>query len=75
MINSRSSRILVFLGGVFVIGFFASGSSEIPVLKVGDVVPDLKLIGSDGKSHSFRNIIADGEGLVIAWIPKTGTPG
>ena len=79
MINSRRAKILISLGGVAVISIllsiFSAGSSEVPPLKVGDVVPDLKLVGSDGKSYSFRKIVADGDALVVAWIPKAGTPG
>jgi len=79
MINSRQAKILISLGGVAVISIllsiFSAGSSEVPPLKVGDVVPDLKLVGSDGKSYSFRKIVADGDALVVAWIPKAGTPG
>ena len=79
MINSRQAKILISLGGVAVISIllsiFSAGSSEVPPLKVGDVVPDLKLVGSDGKSYSFRKIVADGDALVVAGIPKAGTPG
>lgn len=79
MISSRPARVLTFLGGVAVIGILASlftmGSSPVPPLAVGDLVPDLSLMGSDGERHSFRDLVAAGEALVIAWIPKTGTPG
>ncbi len=79
MIKNRASRIATLLGGVVVIGIlaniFAMGASGNPSLAVGDLVPDLILVGSDGENHSFRKIIADGDGLVIAWIPKTFTPG
>ncbi|HIC23272.1 MAG: hypothetical protein COB10_07145 [Planctomycetota bacterium] len=79
MIKNRTSRILIVLGGVVVIGIlaniFSSGASGAGPLKVGDLVPDLTLTGSDGQEHSFRKIIAQGDGLVVAWIPKTGTPG
>ncbi len=79
MIKNRIARILTFLGGVIAIGIlaniFSSGASGVGPLEVGSLVPDLTLTGSDGQEHSLRKITAQGEGLVIAWIPKTGTPG
>jgi peroxiredoxin len=54
---------------------FTRGADQIQALKVGDPIPDLTLQGSDGKEHSFRKICADGSGVIVAWIPKTGTPG
>lgn len=79
MIQNRSSRVITVLGGVLAIGIlsnlFTMGSSAVQPLKIGDVVPDLVLSGSDGESHSLRKFVAGGEGLVIAWIPRTGTPG
>ncbi|MDE0960635.1 MAG: hypothetical protein OSB09_07625 [Planctomycetota bacterium] len=56
-------------------GLFSSGASGEVGLRIGDAIPDLTLDGSDGKKHSLRDGMSRGEGLIIAWIPKTFTPG
>jgi len=79
MMQNRPARIILLLGGVIVMGILASlfsrGADQIQALKVGDPIPDLTLQGSDGKEHSLRKICAEGSGVIVAWIPKTGTPG
>lgn len=42
--------------------------------KVGDVVPDVTLKGSDGKDHRLRDLTGK-RAFVIAWFPKANTGG
>ena len=42
-------------------------------LNVGDRAPDLKLPGSDGKTHSLSDY--KGKTVVLAWFPKAFTGG
>ncbi len=77
--NRRSMRTVTLLGGVAMLGLlagvFSSGASGEVGLKEGDIVPDLTLTGSDGKKHSLRDAMKEGNGLIVAWVPKTFTPG
>ncbi len=79
MSSNRATRAIAILGGMVVMGvlagLFSSGANGQAALKVGDPVPDLTLSGSDGKKHSLREGMSRGEGLIIAWIPRTFTPG
>ena len=43
-------------------------------LKVGDVAPDFKLKGSDGKDYKLSDF-KDKAGVVVAWYPKANTGG
>ena len=50
------------------------GQQPGPELKVGDMAPNFKLQGSDGKTYS----LADYKGksaVVLAWFPKAFTGG
>ena len=41
---------------------------------VGDLAPDFKLPGSDGKTHSLSDHVGK-RAVVIAWFPKAFTGG
>jgi peroxiredoxin Q/BCP len=43
-------------------------------LKVGDMAPDFKLPGSDGKTYSLADYRGK-QAVVLAWFPKAFTPG
>ena len=43
-------------------------------LKPGDVAPDFKLQGSDGKTYSLADYRGK-QAVVLAWFPKAFTPG
>jgi peroxiredoxin Q/BCP len=43
-------------------------------LKVGDVAPPLKLVGSDGQTYSLADF-AGKQAVIIAWYPKAFTGG
>ncbi len=43
-------------------------------LKPGDVAPDFKLPGSDGKTYSLADFRGK-QAVVLAWFPKAFTPG
>ncbi len=42
-------------------------------LKVGDKAPDFSLQGSDGNTHSLKDL--KGQTVVLAWFPKAFTGG
>ena len=46
-------------------------------LSVGDRAPDFEMLGSDGRSYSLTELLAEGgtDGVVLAWFPKAFTPG
>ena len=44
-------------------------------LKLGDGIPKISLKASDGKTYLLPEIAEKGDALIIAWIPKTFTPG
>jgi thioredoxin-dependent peroxiredoxin len=55
-------------------GVIGLGQQPGPELKVGDMAPNFKLQGSDGKTYS----LADFKGksaVVLAWFPKAFTGG
>ena len=43
-------------------------------VNVGDPAPPFSLVGSDGKTHSLTDALAEGA-VVVAWFPKAFTPG
>lgn len=51
-----------------------AGSLSAGELKVGDVAPDFKLVGSDGKTYHLADFRGK-KGVVIAWFPKAFTGG
>lgn len=44
-------------------------------MKTGDPIPKVSLKASDGKTYHLPEISEKGDALIIAWIPKTFTPG
>jgi peroxiredoxin Q/BCP len=42
---------------------------------VGEPAPAFSLAGTDGKTYTLEGVLADHEGLVLAWFPKAFTPG
>lgn len=49
-------------------------TSQAAELKVGDMAPDFKLRGSDGKIHTLADYKGK-QAVVIAWFPKAFTGG
>ena len=47
---------------------------EAETWKVGEMIPDLTLKGSDGKDYRLRDY-AGKQAIVIAWYPKSFTGG
>ena len=44
-------------------------------LSVGDPAPAFRLDGSDGKRYTLEALLADHDGIVLAWFPKAFTSG
>ena len=44
-------------------------------LSVGDPAPPFDLVGSDGERYTLEGLLADRQGVVLAWFPKAFTPG
>lgn len=42
---------------------------------VGEPAPPFSLQGSDGRTYTLESVLADHEGVVLAWFPKAFTPG
>jgi peroxiredoxin len=42
---------------------------------VGDPAPAFRLAGSDSKSYTLEGLLADHDGVVLAWFPKAFTSG
>ncbi len=57
-------------------GLAVAGDSgeESKGLAVGDMAPTFALPGSDGKTHSLTDLLAE-RAVVIAWFPKAFTGG
>src|SRR3972149_85825 len=63
------------LGVLFLVGMAVMSSrSSAGELKVGDMAPDFKLPGSDGKTYSLADYRGK-QAVVLAWFPKAFTPG
>ena len=74
----KSAKWGLILGGLIMFGMFGSlfgGDEEKEGLKVGDSIPKVSLKASDGKTYNLPEIAEKGDALIIAWIPKTFTPG
>lgn len=41
----------------------------------GEPAPPFSLQGSDGRTYTLEEVLADHQGLVLAWFPKAFTPG
>ena len=50
-------------------------SGEAAEIKVGDMAPDFKMVGSDGKPYTTEDLRKQKKGFVIAWFPKAFTGG
>src|SRR5438270_11328858 len=61
----------------FVIGsLFAMGAAAVAdELKVGDMAPDFKMVGSDGKTYKLSELNKQGKAVVVAWFPRAFTGG
>src|SRR3972149_5157711 len=63
------------LGVLFLVGMAVMSSrSSAGELKVGDMAPDFKLPGSDGKTYSLADFRGK-QAVGLAWFPKAFTPG
>ena len=74
----KSAKWGLILGGLIMFGMFGSlfgGDDEKEGLKVDDPIPKVYLKTSDGKPYNLPEIAEKGDALIIAWIPKTFTPG
>ena len=58
----------------FVVVGWTSGANA-GSLRVGEAAPPFSLQGSDGQTYTLEGILADSDGLVLAWFPKAFTPG
>ena len=65
----RSSFAMVLAGLLLTLG-----SQMVVGLEVGDVAPDFKLQGTDGKTHHLQEYLSEGA-VVLAWFPKAYTSG
>jgi peroxiredoxin Q/BCP len=63
-----------FLAVLFSGAVLAMSGSVNAELKVGDDVPDFKMVGSDGKTYSNTDFKGK-QAFVIAWYPKAFTGG
>ena len=70
-------RYLVVLAVMTALCGFAlaqESGEESKGLEVGDVAPAFALPGSDGKTHTLKDLVAE-RTVVIAWFPKAFTGG
>ena len=67
----KSNPLLAVLLSGAVLSMSGSANAEI---KVGDDVPDFKMVGSDGKTYSNKDFKSK-QAFVIAWYPKAFTGG
>jgi hypothetical protein len=67
----KSTALLRFLCFGAALTMAGSVSAEI---KVGDDVPDFKMVGSDGETYSNKDFKGK-KAFVIAWYPKAFTGG
>ncbi|MGW8256036.1 MAG: peroxiredoxin [Thermoguttaceae bacterium] len=63
---------VILLTPVAAMAFF--GQLKAAELKVGDVAPDFKLLGSDGKTYHLADFRGK-QTVLLAWFPKAFTPG
>jgi thioredoxin-dependent peroxiredoxin len=62
------------LGLALTLGGNALQAGETKELKVGDVAPEFKLTGSDGKTYKLSQFKGK-QAVVVAWYPKAFTGG
>ena len=56
-------------------GLMLGGGALAAELSVGDRAPEFRLHGSDGKEYTLEGVLAEKQGVVLAWFPKAFTPG
>ena len=62
------------LGLALTLGGNSLQAGEVKELKVGDIAPEFKLTGSDGKTYKLSQF-KDKQAVVVAWYPKAFTGG
>ena len=68
-------RIQPILAAAATLAIVLTGGSVMAAdLKVGDVAPDFKLEGSDGKTYSLSDFKGK-KAVLVAWFPKAFTGG
>ena len=70
-------RVLVVLAVIAVaccLSLAGESGEESMGLAVGDTAPAFTLPGSDGKTHTLKELVAE-KAVVIAWFPKAFTGG
>jgi len=48
-------------------------TSTVP--KVGEPLPDFRLLGTDGATHAVADLVRDRRGMVLFYFPKANTDG
>jgi len=51
----------------------AETTSTVP--KVGEPLPDFRLLGTDGATHAVADLVRDRRGMVLFYFPKANTDG
>lgn len=74
-IGSRGPRVALLLA--LALPMATATTVAAAELAVGDRAPDFEMQGSDGRSYTLNDVLAEGgrEGIVLAWFPKAFTPG
>jgi peroxiredoxin Q/BCP len=62
------------LGLALTLGGNSLQAGEVKELKVGDIAPEFKLTGSDGKTYKLSQFKGK-QAVVVAWYPKAFTGG
>ena len=62
------------LGLALTLGGNCLQAGEVKELKVGDIAPEFKLTGSDGKTYKLSQFKGK-QAVVVAWYPKAFTGG
>ncbi|OUV15440.1 MAG: hypothetical protein CBC46_05155 [Verrucomicrobiaceae bacterium TMED86] len=78
MALKKSTKWSMLMGGLIMFGFLGTllgNGDDEKALKLGDGIPKISLKASDGKTYLLPEIAEKGDALIIAWIPKTFTPG
>lgn len=70
----RSLAPLIMLSVLSASFLFSPGQTMADDLKVGDVAPNFKMTGSDGKSYELGDFKGK-KYVVVAWFPKAFTGG
>ena len=67
------SLFAILLGGGYLLALAATAGAD-GELKVGDLAPEFKLPGTDGKTYKLSDFKGK-KAVVIAWYPKAKTGG